>query len=133
MKKIKKIHGYTLIEVMLSMFFLAVCILFIISVFPTATSAIKKAENVEVATNLGDKELEYNRRLSFASISGYSGTYTYNGFRNGANYTQNFIYNVTVSDISSDLKDVLINITWAEKSSSNHSLRMETVVFNETI
>lgn len=127
----KKLSGYTLIEVLISMFFLAFCVLFIISIFPTATTALKQAENIEIASNLAHHCLESVNQTAFASISNYSGSYFYNGYYGGVNYTQNFIYNVTANTVSPNLKDILINITWSEKGKPSQSLKAETIIFNK--
>lgn len=122
--------GYTLIETLISIFFLAFCVLFIVSIFPTASTAVHQAENIEIASSVMNKELETINNAYFPSIAGYSGSYLYSGYRNGAVYMQNFIYNVYVNTTSPNLKDIVIIITWPEKGKPNQSLNMETLVFN---
>lgn len=128
----RKFSGYTLIETLISIFFLAFCILFIISIFPTASTATKQAENLQIASSIAHQEMEVINNTYFSSISNFSGSYLYSGYRNGVNHTQNYIYNVTVSNISSTLKDVVINITWAELKKPNQSLNIETLIYNRS-
>lgn len=125
----KKFSGYTLIEVLVSIFLLAFCILFIISIFPTSNEALKQAENIEIASELAHQQLDIVNKTYFASINSFSGEYLYTSFKNGINYAQDFIYNVSVNTVPgySNLKDVVINIIWTEKRKSQ-SINAETIV-----
>lgn len=129
----RKFSGYTLIEVLVSILLLAFCVLFIISIFPTSSEALKQAENIEVASSLAHQQLDAVNKTSFAAINTFSGPnyyYLYSGFKNGVNYTQKFFYSATVTPVVgfSNLKDIVVNITWAEKRRPNQSIKAETIV-----
>ena len=126
----KKNSGYTLIEALVSIFLLAFCVLFIISIFPTSSGALKQAENIEVASSLAHQQMDAVNKTSFAAINNFAGSYTYTGSKNGVNYIQSFIYTVTVNPVAgfTNLKDVVVSITWAEKRRPNQELNAETIV-----
>lgn len=124
--KIKSRKGFSLIETLIAMYLLLICVFFIISVFPASTLTNKAMENLILASTLARNKLEGLRTMNFDSILSFSGTSIYSGVKNGVNYAQDFSYNITVSSLNSNLKDILITVTW-EEAKMNKTFKLESL------
>ncbi|MBI2252219.1 MAG: Flp pilus assembly complex ATPase component TadA [Armatimonadetes bacterium] len=123
---VTNLREVTLIETLIAMYLLLICVFFIISVFPASTLTNKSMENLILASTLARNKLEGLRAMNFDSILSFSGTSIYSGIKNGVNYTQDFSYNITVSSLNSNLKDILITVTW-EESKMNKNFKLESL------
>lgn len=123
--------GYSLAEVIISMGLIALCLFFIISILPVSIFAVKTAEHTEVATVLGQNVLEDLRGVAFSqldSYNGYSSSYTQTGYKNGVQYAENYIYNITVASVNLSTKDVLVRVTVPATIVSGKKVSIETLI-----
>jgi type II secretory pathway pseudopilin PulG len=120
----------SLIEVMLAVAILAGIFLSTISVLPTAFQAQRKAEEKALAASVGTRLLERARAKGFQEIEPESGTSTVTLISNGRTRTEDFLYNLSVSSVDDDLKNLTLTIRKKDSGTSD-SMVIETRVFGD--
>lgn len=124
-----KVHlsGYSLMEVLVCFFLLALLILFVMSIYPFSIKQIKFTENIEIAANLAN---DINDNMSHSSYDSYlgGGQYTHTANRDGISYSQLFNWSTSVSTVGTNLKDILITVTWNEPGGTKTRV-YETMIF----
>jgi prepilin-type N-terminal cleavage/methylation domain-containing protein len=120
-------RGFTLIEVMVTLFLIVVMIISIFSIFPQTRKGLAHAEARVNAAILGRSILDNQRSLGYDFLTSLTGTTTYNGLNNGAPFTQIYNYQVDIQNVDTDKKQVWVTISWKDQSGSSQ-LTLETLV-----
>lgn len=108
-----KNKGFTLLEVIVALVLVLMSFLFIMSIFPLGSKALRVAENRQIAEILAKGKISELLHKDFADISSsYNNSFTYSAYSNGTSYIQSFIYDVNVSYLNLSLKNILIEVRW---------------------
>jgi len=116
-------RGFTIIETMASILIIAVAFLGFVGTHAISSRAQSMGENLNLATNVIDQQLELMHRQSYAGITSASSTAT---TVEGIPFT----YTRTVTDVGNG-KRVSVAATWTDRQ-GNHSLTLTTVVSQVT-
>ena len=116
-------RGFTIIETMASILIIAVAFLGFVGTHAISSRAQSLGENLNLATNVIDQQLELMHRQSYAGITSASSTAT---TVEGIPFT----YTRTVTDVGNG-KRVSVAATWTDRQ-GNHSLTLTTVVSQVT-
>lgn len=109
----KKIKGFSLIEVLVSLFILVFFIFLIIEIFPYSVRAIKMSKKVLLATQIAKKDLEFAKQIPWDDLSSGS-SYLQNrktdieSTINGIPSTTNFESTFTVTPLPDDPDNIKI-------------------------
>lgn len=124
----KKEQGFTLIEVLVVIFFLAVLALVLVSVFVYGFQISTRSEQNTLAVQIAQEELEFIRNMPFASIAFYvssTGDFIQENIGEGERYSgydftnmQNIASLLTMEDDLGDIGNIIkltATITWDHK------------------
>ncbi len=121
-QKLNNQAGFTVLEVMITIFVIAVSLL----VFQATAHSLtlnKQGRSREIALRIADKKLQTIRTTAFASIPA-SGSFSdplLSTLPNGQG-------NIEVSNINSTLKDVAVTVSWTAPNGSTSDIELQTYV-----
>ncbi len=131
----KRIKGFSLIEVLVSLFILVFFIFLIIEIFPYSVKAIRMSKKVLLATQIAKKELEYAKQIPWDDLS-TSSSYLQNrktnieSTINGITSTTSFESAFTVTPLPDDpdnIKILHVVVRWDVDPSSGSSVERNKV------
>ena len=134
MINIKK-NGYSLLEVLVAIFLISFCVLFIITILPTAFNSTKISERTSAAMLIADNMMDIIDNVTFAqaqTYNGYSLEYVVSGITNQKNYTDTYIYQIVVSPINSRTKSVLLVVYAPPVINPAKCYKLETIIFDKS-
>lgn len=139
----EKTKGFSLIEVLVSLFILVFFIFLIIEIFPYSVKAIRMSKKVLLATQIAKKELEFAKQIPWDDLNSGS-TYLQNrktnieSTINGIPSTTNFESTFTVTPLPEDpdnIKILQVVVRWdvdpSGKSIEKNKVEMEVLVSND--
>lgn len=123
--------GFGLVDCVVGFGLIITGLMVTLNVLPTTERAARLARQNVLATHLAKARVEQMTSLPFDSIVQATATpVTLTAVVNGS--TQNVVFTptITVSNVTTDLKDVVCTVTWKDNTSSTltHSVSMETLV-----
>lgn len=121
--------GFNLIEVLVSVFLLAMAVLFVFSVFPQARQGAELHVNHARAAYIARQLLEELAAAEFASIAPSSGDRSFTFTSDGRPASLTIHYEIQVQNQDVDKKLVWIELTWKEQGQPRR-LVMETIMVN---
>ena len=132
---IKKVKGFSLVEVLVSLFILVFFIFLIIEIFPYSVKAMRMSKKVLLATQIAKKELEYAKQLPWDDLTSASSYLqdrktTIESRINGIESTTNFesVFTVTpLPDAPNDIKILKVQIRWDVDPSSGQTVERKKV------
>lgn len=120
----KASRGFTLVEVIISVFMLGVMLIMLQAVLHSAT-LIRISKNQGIALSIAKNELEYARSLGYASLP------TYTTFRNTLMSTlpQAATTTFTVSIYNPKAKQITVSVIWLDPgSTASSTITLSTIV-----
>ena len=124
-RRTKKEGGFSLIEVLVTIFILGAVCITLISVFIYGFNLLQKTKNVAVATQFAQEEVEKYREKKFDSVTNYNNTvevtnenflvadYPYLFREDGTPYLQNGHAQTVVEDgADSNIKKLTVRVFW---------------------
>jgi len=136
----KRIKGFSLIEVLVSLFILVFFIFLIVEIFPYSVKAIRMSKKVLLATQIARKELEFAKQIPWDELTTDS-TYLQNrktnieSTINGIKSTTNFESTFTVTPLTEDpdnIKILQVVVRWdvdpSGTSEERKKVEMEVLV-----
>lgn len=120
-------RGLTLIEVIVALALFVIATLAMMSIWPVQARAVDLARNVLTATEIGERELEAVLAPGFPQVVNRSGSQTVMASVDGNPATATFTYTLTVTSVSTFLKDVIVRVEWTE-GGVKHEVALETLV-----
>ncbi len=118
--------GFSLIEVMLSVFIFTVGMLALVRLQSFVIQGSRDAQDVDLATNITAAKLEDLMLLDFDLLVAGSEGYNYDGSSGGSYFTTSW----TVS--GTDLKTVVVTTTWSDRFDSLRRDRRVVLTTNMT-
>lgn len=107
-----KEDGFTLIEVLITIMFLATALIALLSSFTFSFSTLSKMKQMSIATQCIQKELEEIRNMAFEDILNLGISFTNTTFSNLKN--SNGI--LTIEDsVGDDIKKLTVSVVWTYK------------------
>lgn len=103
----KRIEGFTLVEVMLTVFVLALTALIFAAAFPTSQISRIKATHTSYAVSLAQQQVEEVRS------AGYSGVLVGDPVETALDELPGGTKRITVTQYSPDIKKIEVTITWS--------------------
>ena len=127
----KKIKGFSLIEVLVSLFILVFFIFLIIEIFPYSVKAIKMSKKVLLATQIAKKELEFAKQIPWDDLNSGSSYLqdrktNIESTINGISSTTSFESFYTVTPLPEDpdnIKILQVVVRWDVDASGNSEER----------
>jgi prepilin-type N-terminal cleavage/methylation domain-containing protein len=119
--------GFSLLEVMISMFLLTILGLFVFNLFPVIRRGMQFTENQIYAAYLGKSLLEQARASGFDALAPSSGSQTLSGTDNGVLFTQTINYTVSINSVTTGEKRIFATMTWHE-ATGNRRMVIETLL-----
>jgi prepilin-type N-terminal cleavage/methylation domain-containing protein len=120
----KSQSGFTVIEVLITLFMIGVTVM----LFQATANAVvlnKYGRFREIALRIADKKLQTVRTTAFASIPA-TGTFS----DSLLSTIPNGQATITTTDINSNLKDVMVTITWRRPdNSSTQQVQLQTYIY----
>ena len=108
-KRKKKEEAFTLMEVLITIFLLAIVLLTLITVFVYGFNLLSRTKQVNLATQIAHEEVEIIRNMTFDNIASLGTSFTNAKLSNLLNSQGT----VAVEDsIGSDIKKVTVTVTW---------------------
>ena len=149
MKTRKRVRGFSLIEVLFSVFLVVVCASIVAATMPMATNARARADSYNKALNLAQKQLESIRGHGYANATPdqmlpdglidtvtpvATNTYPFTNSDsaardNPARVLQNGTGTVLVEQADLDLRRVIVTVSWSDRN-GNHSVQLGTLIAN---
>jgi len=152
MKNGKKVRGFSLIEVLFSVFMVVVCAGIVAATMPVATNAHVRADNYSKALNLAQEQLETIRGNGFANatvgqLCAYglidnespvaTNTYTFSNtsaatpanLDSPAKVLQHGSGTIMVQLLNFNLTQVVVTVSWRDQM-GNHSVQLGTLIAN---
>jgi prepilin-type N-terminal cleavage/methylation domain-containing protein len=121
-QKIKQ-HGFTVIEVLITLFVIAASLM----IFQASSRTIilnRQSEYREIALRIADKKLQSIRTTPFANIP-TSGSFSDPALSNLPDAQAS----LTVANTSDSLKDVTVTVTWTNPSANKtESINLQTII-----
>ena len=117
--RIRSRNGFTLLEIIITIVILSVGLLVLSQAFSTGMLASTDAENVDLALNIAQAEMEEIRNTSFSGIGSSEPT-------SDPNFP-NFTTTVTVT--GTDPKEVNVSVAWNVQAGST-SISLTTFIAN---
>jgi prepilin-type N-terminal cleavage/methylation domain-containing protein len=114
--KIKRNGGFTLVEVLITIFILAVVVLTLITVFVYGFNLLSRMKQVSLATQIAKEQAEIYRNMTFEDILALpaSGIFTHQDLDHVS--LKNSAASYTIEDVPSDsedkIKKLTLTITW---------------------
>jgi len=141
--------AFSLIEVLAAVFAAVTCAAIVFATMPVANSSRAKAKFENLAMNLAQKQLEAVRGQGYANLAPdklasiglidsstplFKTTYSFTNadlavLDNPATVLTDGKGSVEIDDIATDLKQVIVTVTWRERSKSR-SVQLGTIVAN---
>lgn len=119
--------GISLIEVMVATALLLVSIFGLVAVFPMQRKAVVMSHDVLAATALAEREMERTLALGYSGASSRTVGEEVRGTVDGTPVTVSLTCRTTVTAVSSQLKDVVVEVSWQE-GGRTHALSLETLL-----
>jgi len=119
--------GFSLVEALISIFLLILLLVFVLDVFPAVQRGLQLSENYVNAALLGHSLLEEVRSLDFDGIIPVSGSKTYTGTRYNRPFSLTMNYQIEVTTLDANRKQVWATVTWPEKTGEKQVI-METII-----
>jgi type II secretory pathway pseudopilin PulG len=121
-------RGFTLVDVIVGCSLIALSLIFVLSALPTASARLLAARDKTVATHVAREQIEIARATSFDSLASSSpSAVTVTSVINGASQAVAYTPTVTVTSVSSSLKDVACTVTWRDRADGPlHQVVLET-------
>ncbi|MCE1245334.1 MAG: type II secretion system GspH family protein [Firmicutes bacterium] len=69
LRKTVRSHGFSLLEVLVSLFILIFCILLVLEIFPLSVKAANRGRKIILATQLAKKEIEFAKHLKWDDLT----------------------------------------------------------------
>jgi Tfp pilus assembly protein PilV len=146
---IRKIHrGFSFIETLLGVFLVAISATILASSMPVATLGRNKADQLNKASNYGQKMVEVIRAQGYANLTKdkliaagvidavqpNDGPFTANNIENAAANSVSQILpqgtcQITISQVDIELRQIIVNIQWIERG-AQRNYRLGTMVAN---
>lgn len=123
----RRSSGLALVEVLVATALLLVATFGLLAVFPAQNRAIDLSHDVLTATALAERELESAVALGFSAAASRTINETVSGVVNGVSVTQAFTCETTVTNVSSQLSDVVVRARWTE-GGRTHVVSLETLL-----
>lgn len=103
MKKCRRLNGFTLIEITISLAILAVGLLALLALFPVGFDAAKRAANITQATIFAQQKMEETKKAGYPVTAA-----------NGDFSDSNYKWKIEVSDESPQdyLQKVTLTVSW---------------------
>jgi len=109
-------RGFTLIEVLITIFILAVVVLTLITVFVYGFNLLSRMKQVALATEIAQEEAENFRNMSFEDILALplSGTFTHEDLNHVSlkNSSASYIIEDVPGDLEDKIRKLTLTITW---------------------
>jgi len=117
----KNSRGFTLLEIIAAFVVLLIGFLGLLALFPVGLEAQGRANNVMMGTFVAQAEIEKAKSLGFDSVTDISKT------QSAVPYDK-FDYSVTVTEVSSNLKEVEVKAYWptGEAEAIQRSVSLKT-------
>ncbi|MCD4782706.1 MAG: hypothetical protein K8T10_02630 [Candidatus Eremiobacteraeota bacterium] len=131
MSSTSKIRGFSLVENLGSLILVLLLVVFVFSVYPQASLAIKQVEHIEVATALGNKILEERINKKFSDIQTETGTQTHTIIQRNNSVSTAYDYNLSVTSLNDKLKNLTLVMSWQDRNQPR-TLTLQTIVFKKT-
>lgn len=141
-------RGMTLIDTMIGMFILSIGALSFCALMPIMARGQKMSQEVSVANQIATRELENLRLLGFNSLNatdiysvGLCEAYSGSGpiifshvvqdeakRLSAATALKNGVGEVTITDVSANLRSVIVTVNWTSASNKSRTLSLSTLV-----
>jgi type II secretory pathway pseudopilin PulG len=108
-KRKKQEEAFTLMEVLITIFLLAVVLLTLITVFVYGFNLLSRTKQVNLATQIAHEEVEIIRNMTFDNIASLGTAFT-NAKLSSLLNSQGTI--AVEDSIGSDIKKVTVTVTW---------------------
>ena len=94
-----KKNGSLLVEILIAMFIIVFCFLFILGIFPVSYRSVKQSKDILFATELAKMQIERItcRKFIYGNKSIFGGKYGYNVLIDNTESNMDFIYDVIVN------------------------------------
>lgn len=122
-------RAFSLAEVIIATGILGAVILMVAGLFPLGMRAIEESDYTRQAMTIGRNVLERIQSQSFSSIKDFNSTQTIYRTVDGQDISMTYEYRVTVTNVSVDVIDVLVEVQW-KASKRVMRLKIETRVYN---
>lgn len=99
----------------------------LLAVFPVQNHAVGLSHDVLTATTLAEREMESVAALGFGVAANRTTQETVSGVVNGVAVTQAFTCETRVTNVSSQLADIVVRIRWTE-GGRDHVVSLETLL-----
>lgn len=123
----RRTSGITLAEVLVSTGLFLVATFGLLAVFPVQNRAVAMSHDFLTATNLAERDMESAIALGFSGASSHTTKEAVSGVVNGVPASQTFTCDTTVSNVSSQLVDVVVRVSWTE-GGRGHVVSLETLL-----
>ena len=120
MNSLKKLNGFTLIEIMIALVILSFALLALAALMVTTTKNNSYGSHMTEAATFAQDKLEELRAIRWHDISDGAGSDQKSG-STGVNYLRN--WGVTTNG---DLKTITLTVNWQDRI--NHSIRLISVL-----
>lgn len=149
MMKRRRVQGFSLIEVLFSVFLVVVCASIVAATMPMAANSHAVADHYNKALNLAQKQLETITRGGFANAtpdqllaaglidsenSVAANTYPFTNSDSTSRDNPGLVLHngtgtVCVQQLDIDLTQVIVTVSWSERNGS-HSVQLGTLIAN---
>ena len=122
--KRKKVGGFTLIEVLITMLILGVVLMALITCFIYGFNVLTRTRQTAIAAQCVQKELEAIRNMSFSQVSALGTSWTHQSLAKLEN-AQGAL-SVQDSGLGNDIKKLTVSVTWTYR---RRNMRDEIVTY----
>jgi hypothetical protein len=125
-------RGTTLVDLMFATFLLAMAGVIFAATFPTGITCTRRARDIKNATAIAQRKVEQFRAINYESLSGPlllsaglidnetdSNGYSFTSVDGVASNLTNGTGNVVITEKSSDMKQVVVTVSWTESASGS--------------
>lgn len=131
----RRARGFSLVELMIGLAIFSTSLLMILGIFPTSSRSIQQARTILLGTHVAEQLVEqYGRGLPFSQVvnrtSGANDPVTGTPLSpinlistvNGTQRVITFNWQIVVTTVNADLKDVRCQVSWLDTDQASTSL-----------
>ena len=118
--------GLTVIETLIAATLFLTSAVVLVGLYPMSARASRQAQGHLLATYLAERELELVRAMDYRAIESRQADYELDVKNNGAAHKIDFRVDVTVTEIRTGLKSILVRVNYLGPDYFNRELKMET-------